>query len=395
MSKILEKLRRANLIQELPDGMVRIRTVGSGMSRRQFNGVLAAGAAAAMTGFPSISAAASNVRYMGWQGYEEAFNSGDFARKNGITVDATFQNDNGHAMTVATNGGIGNMDIVTPDTAYTGLMAEIGMLQPIDLSRVPNFKQLDPFFQNNQGVRVGDEMYALPYVWTIIPLMYNAKYIPEAPESWHDMLKPEYKGKVGLTNDLISTMVCFALAVTGKQDATRITKDELKEVMDFIINLKKNHARTVVSSYGELTDLFASGEIWISQGWVPVQLWAKAKGADVRWTIPKEGAHVPVDCLAIVKDAPNLDDTYKLLNHAMGAEAQAYSSNINATGVTNTAAIKLLNKEVIDIQPHDDIKGFFKKTTGGEPLPLWPSEPDGDIATFDDILDAYDTFLAS
>ncbi|MFT5113793.1 MAG: spermidine/putrescine transport system substrate-binding protein [Parasphingorhabdus sp.] len=395
MSKILERLKRAKLIQELPDGMVRIRTVGSGMSRRQFNGALVASAAAGMAGFPSLGSAASNVRYMGWQGYEEAFNSDDFARKNGITVDATFQNDNGHAMTVATSGGIGNMDIITPDTAYTQLMAEIGMLEPIDLSRIPNFKKLDPFFQENQGIRVGGDIYALPYVWTIIPLMYHPKFIPEAPESWHDMLKPEYKGKVGLTNDLISTMVCFGLAVTGKQDATRITKGELKEVQDYIINLKKNHARTVVSSYGELTDLFASGEIWISQGWVPVQLWAKSKGADIRWTIPKEGAHVPVDCLSIVKNAPNLDDTYKLLNHAMSAEAQAYSSNINATGVTNTDAIALLSQEVLDIQPHDDIRGFFKGTTGGEPLPLWPSEPDGDIATFDDVLDAYDAFLAA
>jgi len=397
MSRILERLKKANLIDELPGGMMRIRTMGGAMNRRQFAGLMAAGAGVAMGGLPGRAMAqdGGEVRYMGWQGYEEAFNAGDFAKNNGITVNSTFQNDNGHTMTVATNGGIGNMDIITPDTAYTGLMADIGMLEPIDLSRVPNFQELDPFFQNNEGVRVDGEIYALPYVWTIIPLMYNAKFIPEAPESWHDMLKDEYKGKVGLTNDLISIMVCYALAVTGKQDATRITKAELAEVRDYIINLKKNHARTVVSSYGELTDLFASGEIWISQGWVPVQLWAKAKGADIRWTIPKEGVHAPVDCLAIVKDAPNPDATYKLLNHAMSAEAQAYSSNINATGVTNVNAIALLSEEVKEIQSHDDIPGFFQQATGGQPLPLWPVEPDGDLATFDDILDAYDAFLAA
>ena len=395
MNRVLEKLQKAGLVEALPGGLMRIRTMGVGITRRQFAGLMAASAGMAAAGLPRAALAAGDVRYMGWQGYEEAFNAGDFATKNGITVSPTFQNDNGQAMTVIANGGKGNMDIVTPDTAYTSLMAKLGMLEPIDLSRVPNFSQLDPFFQENDGIRHEGQIYSLPFAWTIIPLMYNPTYIPDAPKSWFDMLKPEYKGKVGMTNDMISMMVCYSLAVTGRLDATRITKGELQQVLDLLVNLKKNQARTVVSSYGELTDLLASGEIWISQGWVPVQLWAKAKGADIRWTIPKEGAHAPIDCMAIVKDSPHIDDTYKVLNHAISAEAQAYAANINANGVTNTRAIPLLKKEILDIQPHDDIRGFFKKTTGGQPLPLWPSEPDGDLATFDDVLTAWDKFMAA
>ena len=261
MRHLKDKLRKAGLIEERPDGLVRIRTFGGTISRRQFAAMMAAGAGVAMAGLPQGAKAAGDVRYMGWQGYEEAFNNNGFAKANGINVSPTFQNDNGHAMTVIANGGKGNMDIVTPDTAYTGLMAQIGMLEPIDLDKVPNFSELDPFFQNNEGIRFDGKVYALPFAWTIIPLMYNPTYIPDAPESWLDMLKPEYKGKVGMTNDLISMMVCYSLAVTGKQQATRITKGELQEVLDFMINLKKTQARTVVSSYGELTDLLASGEI--------------------------------------------------------------------------------------------------------------------------------------
>jgi spermidine/putrescine transport system substrate-binding protein len=395
MGRLLEKLERAGLIEARSDGLMRIRTIGQGMTRRQVSRLLLAGGGAAALGWPNPGFAAGEVRYMGWQGYEEAFSAGGFAAKNGITISTTFQNDNGQAMTAIANGGKGNMDIVSPDTAYTSLMGRIGMLEPIDLGRVPNFTELDPFFQKNEGIRIDNQIYALPFAWTIIPLMYNPKYIKETPTSWFDVQKPEYKGKVGLTNDLISAIVCYSLAITKRLDATRITKAELQEVLDFLISLKKNQARTVVSSYGELTDLLASGEIWITQGWVPVQLWAKAKGATVSWTIPKEGAHVPVDCLAIVKDSPHLDNTYLVLNHAISAEAQAYAANINATGVTNKDAVALLSKEVLEIQPHDDIAGFYKKATGGQPLPLWPSEPDGDLATFDDVLTAWDKFMAA
>jgi spermidine/putrescine transport system substrate-binding protein len=396
MDRLREKLERAGLIEARSDGLVRIRTLGAAMTRRQVSRLLLAGGGAAAIGWPSAGhAAGGEVRYMGWQGYEEAFSAGGFATQNSITISPTFQNDNGQAMTAIANGGKGNMDIVSPDTAYTSLMGRIGMLEPLDLTRVPNFAELDPFFQNNHGIHIDGQVYSLPFAWTIIPLMYNPKYVKEEPTSWYDVKKREYKGKVGLTNDLISAIVCYSLAVTKRMDATRITKAELQEVLDFLIDLKKNQARTVVSSYGELTDLLASGEIWISQGWVPVQLWAKAKGAVIKWTIPKEGAHVPIDCLAMVKDAPHVDNTYLVLNHAISAEAQAYAANINATGVTNKGAVALLSKEVLEIQPHDDIAGFYKKATGGQPLPLWPSEPDGDLATFDDVLTAWDKFMAA
>ena len=395
MERLIERMRRANLIRISPSGIVRVRSAGGCLTRRQFTGAMAAAAAAGAIGIPTAASAATEVHFMGWQGYEEAFKAGDFAAKNDIIVNATYQNDNSHAIATATGGGIGSMDLVTPDTAYTSLMKKVGMLEPLDLNRLPNFANLHPFFQTVEGINIDGQTYSLPFDWTIIPLMYNADHVKEAPGSWHDMLKPEYKGKVGLTNDLISMVVCFSLAVVGKQQATRITKSELAEVFAFMTNLKKNHARTVVSSYGELTDLMASGEIWIAQGWVPVQLWAAAKGGNVKWVIPKEGAHAPVDCFAMVKSAPHVDANYKLLNQAISAEGQAHAANINATGVTNKDAVKLLDAKILEIQPHDDIPGFYKKTTGGQPLPLWPTEPDGDIATLDDVMDGWDKFMAA
>ena len=245
MGRLLEKLERAGLIEARSDGLMRIRTIGQGMTRRQVSRLLLAGGGAAALGWPNPGFAAGEVRYMGWQGYEEAFSAGGFAAKNGITISTTFQNDNGQAMTAIANGGKGNMDIVSPDTAYTSLMGRIGMLEPIDLGRVPNFTELDPFFQKNEGIRIDNQIYALPFAWTIIPLMYNPKYIKETPTSWFDVQKPEYKGKVGLTNDLISAIVCYSLAITKRLDATRITKAELQEVLDFLISRKKSRARTV------------------------------------------------------------------------------------------------------------------------------------------------------
>lgn len=392
MPTLYEKMKKAGLLRE-EGGMVRMRTFGPSLTRRQF-GALAAGAAGAAA-LGAGRAQAGEVKFMGWQGYEEAFAANGFAASKDITVAPTYQADNGQAMTSIANGGIGNMDIVTPDTGYTRVMAELDMLEPLDISRIPNWDGLDPYFKSIDNIVMDGKPYAVPYAWTIIPLMYTPATISEAPTSWMDVMKPEYKGKVGLTNDMISMVANFTIAVTGKKQATIISKAELAEVFAFMTELKKTQARTVAASYGELTDLLASGEVWIAQGWVPVQLWAKEKGADVRWTIPKEGAFCPIDCMAMVKGSPNMDDTYTLLDAAISPEGQAHAANINATGVTNAAAVAMLSEQVLEIQPHDDIAAFYETATGGQPLPLWPLEADGDLATLDDVLDAWDRFMAA
>ena len=392
MKKLIEKLERANVLRIDKRGLVRMRTLGPNLTRREF----AAGAAAAGAALGSLGTgkalAGTEVNYMGWQGFEDPFKANDFHVENGIDLNITYQNDNNHAITVATGGGIGNMDIVTPDYAYTPFMQEIGMLQPIDMSRVPNYDGLFDRFKDMEGPRVDGEQYSLPLSWGSIPLMYNTRYVTETPTSWHDLLKPEYKGRVALTNDVFSVMVAFAMAATGTKTPTRINRDELEATLALIILIKKDHARTIASSYGELTDLLASGEVWMAQSWEPVAAWAGDKEGKLDWVIPKEGTHTLTDCLAVVTDAPHLDEVYLLLNQGMSAEGQAHMANVNSVGVTNRLAVPLLNDDVREMYPYDNIEQFFE-ISGGGPFPLWPLEPEGDLVTMDDILNAWEEFL--
>lgn len=394
MSRITERLIEANILKVSKEGLVHFRSIGPNLTRRQFGaGTLGAGAALAVGGLTGRPAsAASQVNYMGWQGFEDPFNADDFAVKNDINLNITYISDNGHTIAVAKSGGIGNMDIVTPDYAYTAFMQEIGILQPIDVSRTPNFNRLYPRFRDLEGGKVDGVQYSLPLSWGSIPLMYNTQFVTETPTSWHDLFKEEYKGRVAVTGDVISVMVVFALAATGTKTPTRINRDELEATLALLIKFKKEHARKIAADYGELTDLFATGEIWLGQSWEPVSVWAGPKGSDLAWVTPKEGTHSLTDCLAVVKDAPHLDAVYTLLNQGMSAEGQAYMGNRNAVGVTNQDAVALLDDAVRTIYPYDDIDAFFAETGGG-PFPLWPLERQGDIVSMDDVLAAWDEFL--
>jgi spermidine/putrescine-binding protein len=389
--KFVEKLFRANVLRQGPGGLVRTRGLGP-VSRRAFSGGLLTGAAATAL-LPGRTARADTaVNFMGWQGYEEGFAAGGFLEANGYSLNNTYMNDNNQIIATATAGGMGNMDIATPDHGYTPVMAEIGILQELDLERLPNYGNLFEFFKTMPGPSVDGAQYALPYTWGSIPLMYNPEFVKEKPTSWRDIMKPEYKGRVALTNDVISVIIPFTMTAAGTKTPTRITKDELRAAIDMIIEIKTDYARTIASGYGELADLFASGEVIMAQAWEPVAAWAGDKGVKLEWTVPQEGTWTLVDCLALITDSPNEDAAYDLLNHGLSAEAQAHVANVNTTGVTVEPAVPLLNERAKSMYPYDDIPQFFADTGGG-PFPLWPLDPDGDYVTFDEVLDEWERFL--
>ena len=179
---------------------------------------------------------------------------------------------------------------------------------------------------------------------------------------------------------------------TGTKTPTRITKDELDASIDLIIEIKKNHARTIASGYGELADLFASGEIIMAQAWEPVAAWSGEKGIELDWTVPKEGTWTLIDCLALITDSPNEKEAYLMMNHGLSGEAQAHVANVNTTAVTVESAVSLLNDRARGMYPYEDIPQFFA-STGGGPFPLWPLDREGDYVTFDDVLDGWERFL--
>ena len=93
--------------------------------------------------------------------------------------------------------------------------------------------------------------------------------------------------------------------------------DELKKTIDFLITIKKNHARTFSASYGEAVDLFARGEVVTSAiGWDAMVGFAAAKNKVLDFVLPEEGAMVFMDTLAIPKGAPNRDLAYKMLGQS-------------------------------------------------------------------------------
>lgn len=358
----------------------------SALSRRQaLIGAGALGAAAAFGARPAF--AKTTMTWMGWQGYETPILSGSFVADNDIDFQPTFISSNEEIITKLQAGGIGKTDLITMYFGYLPLMAEGELLEPIDSSKIDQMPKLIPQFLAQDAIKHDGNLMGVPWNWGSLPLMYDPAVVTTPPTSWLDILKPEYQGKVAMVDDPLGNLLIWGTVVTGKPMGTILTKEEMVKVIDQLIEIKTKHARAFFPGYGDMSDAFARNEVVVSAiGWEAVAVWTQAKGKTIKYTIPKEGTGMFMDCLCIPKDAPNIELSYKMINHVVSAEPQKQFATEQSAGITNLDTVPLLSKELADSYNYADIDGFMKKARL-QPVP--PTESDGSVATYDDFLTEY------
>ena len=104
----------------------------------------------------------------------------------------------------------------------------------------------------------------------------------------------------------------------------------------------------------EYLNALASGEICLVVGWSgdvkqSQKRAAEAKnGVEIGYAIPKDGAQMWFDNLAIPKDAAHLAEAYAFIDYLMRPDVAAKNSNFVSYANGNLASQKLIEKSVLD-----------------------------------------------
>lgn len=361
-----------------------------GIDRRR----LVAGAAAALGAAgllrPLVAVAGSSVSWVGWQGYDEPLKLGTFLADNGIDLATTYINTNEEIITRLQAGGAGQVDLITIYYGHIPLLTAADMLEPLDRARIPGIDGIFKVFLEQAVLRREGQLYAVPFTWGTLSMVYDPAAVA-TPTSWRDCLREEHKGKVAMVDDATGLIATWAPLVTGTKTPTRITMDELKRTVDFLIDIKRHHARTFSSSYGEAVDLFARGEVVTSAiGWDAMVGFAAAKGKELAYVIPEEGAMVFMDTIAIPKGAPHLDLAYRMLAQSVSPAGQKQIADALTQAVVQAQAVPLVDAKNRAIYRYDDMAALFEKARF---YPFWPLEPEGDFVTFDQSQEEYQRVL--
>ena len=374
-------------------GLVRVRTMMS-MSRRDLmKGAAALGVIAATRSTSRDAAAAGAVSMFGWQDYDAGLRVGDFLQREGIEVSFTPIGNNDEIISRLSAGGAGQVDIVTPYMGYIPFMVAAELLEPIDESLVPNLANVPEVFRNDSNVIVNGTRYAVPFTWGSGPMAYDPAVIPTAPESWMDIFKPEYKGKVGMMDDPIGNQMLAAILATDAEVPTMLTADQLDQATEFLIKLKKDAVRQLAVSWGELANALARSEVVITfSGGEFLKKFAADAGKQIEFTYPKEGTFAWLDSYCIAKGAPNIEAAHQCANQALDVEGQLAFGEKTFQAIVVREAIDQLQPSTRSLYPYDNLAEFEQKAKF---FPMPPLEPDGTHASYTDWQAAYQRFKAA
>src|SRR5580704_11702364 len=123
----------------------------------------------------------------------------EFEKQTGIKVTYDVY-DSEETMDARLLAGSSGYDVVVASTEYFGREIKAGVYIPLDRSKLPNWKNLDPRILAIQTVHDPDNAHSVPYMHAINGFAYNVDKIkarlPNAPLDSLDMIfKPEILAK--------------------------------------------------------------------------------------------------------------------------------------------------------------------------------------------------------
>ena len=320
--------------------------------RKTIKGLLGTVAAVcAVAGFAPDASAAGEVNLLTWEGYADDSFIKPFEEATGCKVSATYVGSNDDfAPKLAAGGGV--YDIVTPSIDATKALIEAGFIDPVDLDRVPRYGEIYEKFRTAEGINHDGKVYGVPFSWGSIPFMYRTDKFDTPPTSLKTLWDPAMEGKISLWDDKSALYV--ASRVLGNMNIYALSDSELDAAKEKLIE-QKPLVRKYWATAGELVDLYAAGEVWISNTWGGYQSALLAEqGIEVEEFIPEEGAEGWMDSWLIVKGTPNEDCVYKFINMASTEQGQCGMSNVNGYSSANPVAAKNCMSEEQYMALHQD-----------------------------------------
>lgn len=301
--------------------------------------------------------ASGTVAVFVYSGYDDKAAAAPFLKQHDITVKTTVIDQPDGIITRLKAGGASQFDLVSVNIAQAQMAVDAGVVQPLDYAKLPSTQHLlsNMAELGERTFAIDGQTYGAPYVWGINALVYNPKLVAEKPMSWNDLLTDPFKGKLAMTDAAQDNFTIWS-RVLG-YDPMNLTEQQFEEVTDFLITLKKEHARTFTGSYDDMADQLARGDILAiaSPVWIAIVPMAEEKGGTVTWTLPQEGGGTWTDGFFLTKDAPNPDAAYAWLDWMLGAQAQAVVAENLLSGTVNEDAVPLLPAEMRETYPYDDV----------------------------------------
>ena len=315
----------------------------------------------------AVAAQERVVHVYNWSDYIDPKVLTDFTKETGVKVVYDTYDSNETLETKLLAGKTG-YDVVVPSAPFMKRQIQAGVYQKLDRAKLPNSKGLSPEVMARMAAYDPGNQYAVNYMWYATGVAFNvqkAQQVYGRPiDSWDVIFKPENLKRfadcgvylLDSPDDVLSASLRFLGLNPDSKKA-----DEIRRAADGVIKIKPSVKKFHSSEY---INALANGDICLALAWAGDSFQARNRareannGVDVDFIIPKEGALMSMDALAILKDAPHVAEAYAFVDYMMRPEVAARNTNVTNYANSIPASKPFIDKSVLEnkaIYPTEEV----------------------------------------
>jgi putrescine transport system substrate-binding protein len=297
-----------------------------------------------------------------WSDYIADDTIKNFEKETGIKVNYDNYDSNEVLLAKLVAGNTG-YDLVVPGAHFAKIEIEGGLLQKLDRSKLTNWGNLDPSLLKQLAVVDPGNQYLVDWLWGYVTVGINTEKVKAAlggvpmPENaWSLIFDPKYASKLKSCGinflDSASEVLPVALLYVGKPAYSTNAADY--EAAGKMLQTIRPYV-TRFSSSGYINDL-AGGSLCAVMGYSGDINIARARALEanpkqppaIEALVPKGGATLFFDSMAIPKDAKNVANAHLFINYILRPEVAASLTNKVFYANPNKASLKFVKKDVAD-----------------------------------------------
>ncbi|MCS7126429.1 MAG: spermidine/putrescine ABC transporter substrate-binding protein [Aigarchaeota archaeon] len=264
-----------------------------------------------------------NLNIYNWTYYINKNIIEQWAKENGVSiVYDTFESLDEVVAKLQT--GTSGYDVAVVSDSPLRELADLGVLEPIDLKKIPNFKYVPERFKNPYFDP--ENKYSVIYSYGTTGLGWNNKEVSPEVRAWADVFEVDrhlgrYKGKITMHTDTIETFGA-ALIYLGK-DPSSMRDEDLREAVELLKKQKPYLAG--YASTEEYMEGLETGRFLISHAYngdIAGIIYASDEREItvykqleyISYAFPEEGALAWADSFVIPKGAKNIESAHAFIN---------------------------------------------------------------------------------
>ncbi|WP_040227888.1 ABC transporter substrate-binding protein [Bhargavaea cecembensis] len=288
------------------------------------------------------NAGADTITVYNWGEYIDPDLLKQFTEETGIRVVYETFDSNEAMMTKIQQGGT-SYDIAVPSEYMIEKMRENDLLIPLDHSKLPNMKHLDPYFLD-LAFDPGNE-YSIPFFWGTLGIVFNPELLDGDYDfnSWEDLWDPALNQKVILV-DSAREVIGMGLNVLGYSlNSTSVR--ELDEASAKLSGLAPN-VKAIIGD--EITQMMQQNEATVALTWSGQALDMMSENESLDYAVPEEGSNLWFDNMVIPKTAANIDGAHQFINFMLDPEVAAQNADYVGYSTPNADALDLMDPEIVN-----------------------------------------------